>query len=59
MPIVKVNDINMYYEAYGEGAPLVLIAGLGTDLLIYEPIIRKLSQKYQVIAFDNRGVGRT
>lgn len=59
MPTIKVNDINMYYEIRGEGEPLLLIAGLGTDQSIYEPIIRRLSQKYRVISFDNRGVGRT
>ena len=59
MPTVKVNDINMYYEISGDGEPLVLIAGLGTDLTIYEPIIARLSKKYRVVAFDNRGVGRT
>jgi len=26
---VKVNDVNLYYELYGEGDPLVLIAGTG------------------------------
>ncbi len=59
MPTVKVNDINMYYEIRGDGEPLVLIAGLGTNLTIYEPIIAGLSKKYRVIAFDNRGVGRS
>lgn len=59
MPTEKVNDINMYYEIRGDGEPLVLIAGLGTDLTIYEPIIDGLSKKYRVVAFDNRGVGRT
>lgn len=32
MPIVKVNDIHIYYEIHGEGEPLVLIAGLSTDI---------------------------
>ncbi len=59
MPTVKVNDINIYYEIRGDGEPLVLIAGLGTDMTIYEPIIRRLALKYRIIAFDNRGVGRT
>lgn len=37
MPIVKVNDINMYYEIQGENNPIsvVLILGLGTDLTVY------------------------
>ncbi len=59
MPTVKVNDIHIYYEIHGEGEPLVLIAGLSTDITAYVRIIGELSQKYQVIAFDNRGAGRT
>ena len=59
MPIVKVNDIHIYYEIHGEGEPLVLIAGLSTDIIAYGRIIGELSQTYRVIAFDNRGAGRT
>jgi pimeloyl-ACP methyl ester carboxylesterase len=59
MPIVKINDISMHYELYGEGEPVVLIAGLGTDISPYKEIIRRLSQKYKVMAFDNRGVGQS
>jgi pimeloyl-ACP methyl ester carboxylesterase len=49
----------MYYEIHGEGEPLVLIAGLSTDVTAYERMIRELSQQCKVIAFDNRGAGRT
>ncbi|WP_088225240.1 alpha/beta hydrolase [Desulfosporosinus sp. FKB] len=59
MPTIQVNDINMYYEFHGEGEQLVLIAGLGTDLTVYEPTINRLSERLKVLAFDNRGVGRT
>jgi 3-oxoadipate enol-lactonase len=59
MPYIKVNDIHMYYEVYGDGEPLLLIVGLATDISEWEGIIRWLSQKYQVLAFDNRGAGRT
>jgi len=59
MPTVKVNDIEMYYEVHGHGEPMVLIAGLGTDTTAYRRIINPLSQKHTVLAFDNRGVGRT
>jgi pimeloyl-ACP methyl ester carboxylesterase len=59
MPTVKVNGIAMYYEVYGKGEPLVLIAGLATNVTHYQHMIRELSQKYQVIAFDNQGAGRT
>jgi pimeloyl-ACP methyl ester carboxylesterase len=59
MPYVKVNDIQMYYEIHGDGEPLVLIVGLGTDISEWGGIIRWLAEKFQVLAFDNRGVGRT
>ena len=59
MPTVQVNDITMYYELQGEGEPVVLIAGLRLDLSEYHGIDSWLAQKYQVVAFDNRGAGRT
>jgi pimeloyl-ACP methyl ester carboxylesterase len=59
MPMVKVNDINMYYEIQGKGEPLVLIVGFSTDISEWRPIIDWLSKKYQVAAFDNRGAGRS
>lgn len=59
MPTLRVDDIQMYYEIHGEGRPLVLICGLGNDISEWESTIRWLAQHYQVIAFDNRGAGRT
>lgn len=59
MPTIKVNDIHMYYEIRGEGKPLVLIGGLGLDISEIDSIIRWLAQKYRVLAFDNRGAGRS
>jgi 3-oxoadipate enol-lactonase len=59
MPYIKVNDIQMYYEIHGDGEPLVLIVGLGTDISEWHGIIHWLAQKYKVLAFDNRGAGRT
>jgi len=59
MPIIGVGDINMYYEEHGKGEPLLLIAGWGTDLSCWQLQVPELSTKYRVIAFDNRGAGRT
>src|SRR6266700_2919026 len=59
MPYLKIDDIQMYYEIHGDGEPLLLIVGLGTDISEWDGIIRWLAQKYQVLAFDNRGAGRT
>lgn len=59
MPTIRVNDIHMYYESHGEGEPLVLIGGLSNDVSDYTSMLPWLAKKYRVIAFDNRGVGRT
>lgn len=59
MPHVKANDIQMYYEIHGDGEPLLLIVGLATDISEWDGIIQWLAKKYKVLAFDNRGAGRT
>jgi pimeloyl-ACP methyl ester carboxylesterase len=65
VPTIKVNDINMYYEIHGDGEPLVLIQGLGFEISAItqgkekSDYLDKYAQKYKVIVFDNRGVGRT
>jgi pimeloyl-ACP methyl ester carboxylesterase len=59
MAIVKINDVQLYYEMYGEGIPLFLIAGLASDSQSWQPVVQDLSAHYRVIIFDNRGVGRT
>lgn len=59
MPTVRVNDIDTYYEIHGAGEPLVLISGLNSDHALYRTILPRLAASYQVIVFDNRGVGQT
>ncbi|MDG7042354.1 MAG: alpha/beta hydrolase [Nitrososphaerota archaeon] len=59
MPLRKVGDIKIYYEVHGNGEPLVLIAGCGTDSSVWLPQAQELSLRYHVITFDNRGTGRS
>ncbi len=59
MPTVKVGDISIYYEVHGEGEPLLLIMGYGHNSGHWFSQIPGLSQEYGVIAFDNRGTGRS
>jgi 3-oxoadipate enol-lactonase len=55
-----VGDIRMYYEIHGEGKPLLLIMGLGGHILDWGWVLpEKLAEGRQVIAFDNRGAGRS
>lgn len=51
--------MTMYYETHGEGDPLVLILGLGSDVSQYAWMIEEFARTFRVIAFDNRGSGRT
>ena len=60
MPYVKVNNINIYYEIYGEGSPFMLIRGLSSSLTSWPPYsIEQFSKHFKTILFDNRGAGRT
>jgi len=57
MPVVEVNEINLYYEIYGNGVPIVLAHGFCTSVEMWKYQIPPLSQKYKVIAYDARGHG--
>lgn len=59
MAYQKCNGINIYYEQHGSGTPLVLISGLGGDHFFWQSSIEVLSQKFRVITFDTRGIGKT
>ena len=56
---VTVNDVQIYYETFGVGSPvLVLHGGLGSiEGMSYQ--IRALAPSYFVIAPDSRGHGRS
>lgn len=59
MGFAQVNGIQLYWEAAGEGTPLVLIEGLGYATWMWRHQIPAFSPHYQVIAFDNRGTGQS
>ena len=59
MPVATANGLDLYYEMHGEGHPLVLIAGFTCDNTFWEGILGKLAKHFQVLIFDNRGVGRS
>jgi len=59
MPQAKLNDISLYYEIYGKGKPLLLIAGLGSDNSSWAGVVKIFSKRFQAIVFDNRGAGRS
>jgi len=59
MAKVSVNGCEFYYEIHGQGDPLVLIMGLRRNVEWWYRQIPALSKHFQVIAFDNRGAGRS
>ena len=59
MPKVKVGDIHMYYEVHGKGEPLAFILGMDSNISSLFRRIPVFAREYKVIAFDNRGTGRS
>ena len=66
MAKAKIRDIELYYEVHGptllpagQADPLLLIMGLGANATSWEMQVPDFSREYRVIAFDNRGAGRT
>lgn len=54
-----VNGINLYYETYGEGEPLILLhGGLGSIGMVKE-VLNALAKGRRVIGVDLHGHGRT
>jgi 3-oxoadipate enol-lactonase len=57
---VKTHGAELYYEVHGQGAPLMLVMGIGYDSSLWTLAqVPALSQQFQVIIFDNRDAGRS
>lgn len=58
-----VKDVSIYYEAYGEGTPILMIHGWGPDHRLMkgcmEPIFREMDGTWKRIYFDLPGMGQT
>lgn len=59
MPKAQSNGIELYYEVQGAGKPLVLISGLGYSSWQWHKMVPLLAERFQVVTFDNRGVGQS
>jgi len=59
MPEIVQDNRRIYYESHGEGDPLVLIRGLGSNADHWYAQMPDLSKHYRVITFDNRGIARS
>lgn len=59
MPVATIGRYQINYIDEGEGPPVVLIHGLAGDLSAWAAQVASLRQRHRVIAFDNRGAGRS
>jgi pimeloyl-ACP methyl ester carboxylesterase len=58
MPRIEVAGRETHFERAGSGEPLLLIQGMsGTHLSWGEPFQGTLAESFDVVAFDNRGIG--
>lgn len=57
---VKINEIHINYETYGgEGDVIMFSHSLGTNLLMWEPQVNALRDRYKILCFDTRGHGES
>ena len=59
VPVANIGDVGLYYELHGAGEPVVLICGVGIDISELGAIVERLARGSLVLAFDNRGSGRS
>lgn len=63
LPVKKgyapVNGLQLYYEVYGQGKPLILLHGGLGAIELFHPIMKDLAAGRQVIAVDLQAHGRT
>jgi len=59
MPLANLNGINVNYRVEGQGEPLVMIMGFTASRIGWMPQIPFFRKYYQLITFDNRGVGKS
>jgi pimeloyl-ACP methyl ester carboxylesterase len=52
-------SVRIAWERHGGGAPLLLIHGLGYARWGWEPVLPGLAERFDVIVFDNRGIGES
>jgi 3-oxoadipate enol-lactonase len=54
---VENQGMKIYWDEQGQGAPILLIMGLGYPSSLWHRARPVLAQRYRTVAFDNRGVG--
>jgi len=59
MPTVLANEIDLYYERRGSGPRLLFLNASGATLASTGPLIWSFAERFDVVAHDQRGLGRS
>ncbi len=59
MSTIHSGNVDIWVEQRGDGPDVLLIAGLGDPIEAWQAQLDGLDARYHLIAYDNRGVGRT
>ena len=57
--LIKVNDIELYYEVIGKGEPLIMVHGNSEDHTIFDTASEILSNNFTCYLIDSRGHGES
>ena len=57
--VVRVDNIDMYYEEYGVGEPVVLLHGFGGCARNWHPFVDELSERHRLLVVELRGHGHS
>ena len=57
MPKISIGDAELYYEAIGQGEPLLLVPGLGGQGVFWAHQVKDFARDFRVIVHDHRGTG--
>src|SRR5512139_3132742 len=56
---IKVNGIDLYYEQYGKGEPIVFSHGWLDNGSVWKPQADALARDHTVVLYDLRGHGKS
>jgi pimeloyl-ACP methyl ester carboxylesterase len=59
MPFIESGGVDIYYEEYGTGRPLVFLHGFTLDRRMWRRQIEFFSRTHRVIVYDSRGHGKS
>jgi pimeloyl-ACP methyl ester carboxylesterase len=59
VPLASANGLELMYDEFGEGPPIILIMGIASQMLLWdESLCRRIAARgFRVIRFDNRDIG--